>query len=626
MFLTMINAKLIGLCFLFLAVFSVSFGQNVTSNTASSSVSAGASRFLPLSAVKEGMKGTARTVFRGTEPEEFNVEILGILPGGVGPKQDLIVGRISGGPADRTAVFAGMSGSPVYIDGKLVGAISYSFPFAKEPICGITPIEQMIAIFEHKQLEGKKNAEPRAVSFSELSAATLPELPKNAASSGLASGMAPNSAMMAVAGQAFQRIATPVTFTGFSQETLNVFGPQLMQAGLLPVAAAGGAAPITSLKKATEKTLVGGTSVSMQLTRGDYSLAASGTVTLRDGEKIYAFGHPFLSLGSSDLPMSESHVVTVVPNVNNSFKLAVPDAMVGAMTQDRATGVYGNLGQAPKMIPVKINVRTSRGQTETLNFEVVKDDFLTPLLLNISVYNTAVAQERGLGDTTVELSGQVKIKGQDPLLIKRRFAGGNATQLAAASVATPVMVLLRSRFDDLEISGIELNMASVDGSKNGVLERILVDRSRAVAGETVEVQAFARTNAGRVYVQRIPVTIPADTPAGPLTIVVGDGLALQQASAMQQFVPRDLSELVRTINKVKLPDRLYVQTTRTTQGAIIGASEMPNLPPSVLATLNNERTAGGIKPVVQTTVSETEVPPADFIIGGQQSITIEIVK
>lgn len=628
MFLTMINAKFVGLFLVILSVFSVALGQNIVSGGSAGPGAVRSTQFLPLSAVKEGMRGTARTVFRGTEPEEFNVEILGVLPGGVGPKQDLIIGRLSGGGADRTAVFAGMSGSPVYIGGKLIGAISYSFPFAKEPICGITPIEQMIAIFEQKHLEGKKSSDPRPISFSELSASTsLPELPKNQASyGGLASGMGPNSALMAVAGQAFQPIATPITFTGFSQETLNAFAPQLMQAGLLPVSAAGGAAAITPLKKANEKTLLGGASVSMQLTRGDYSLAAAGTVTFRDGDKIYAFGHPFLSLGSSDLPMSESHVVTVVPNMNNSFKLAVPDAMVGTMTQDRATGVFGSLGQAPRMIPVKINVRTSRGQTDTLNFEVVKDDFLTPLLLNISVYNAILAQERGLGETMVELSGEIKVKGQEPLLVNRRFAGGNATQLAAAAIATPVMVLLKSRFDDLEISGIELTVASIDGSKTGVLERILVDRTRATAGETIELQAFARTQAGRTFVQRIPVTIPADAHVGPLSIVVGDGFTLQQSSPLQQFVPRDLSELVRTINRIKLPDRLYVQTTRTTQGAIIGSSEMPNLPPSVLATLNNERTVGGIKPVVQTIVSETQVPPAAFIIGGRQTITIEVVK
>ncbi len=627
MFLTMINARSISLCLVILTLVPFAFGQNIGSTSASAGTAAGASRFMPLTAVKEGMRGTARTVFRGTEPEEFNVEILGVLPGGVGPKQDLIIGRLSGGPAERTAVFAGMSGSPVYIGGKLVGAISYSFPFAKEPICGITPIEQMISIFEQKQpLERGTLSDPRAVSFSELSAsASLPELPKTTAS-GLVTGMGQTSGLMAVAGQSFQRIATPVTFAGFSQQTLDVFGPQLLQAGLLPVATAGGSAPITPMKKANEKTLVGGTSVSMHLTRGDYSLAAAGTVTYRDGDKIYAFGHPFLSLGSSDLPMSESHVVTVVPNINNSFKIAVPDAMVGSMTQDRATGVFGSLGQAPKMIPVRINVKTSRGQTETLNLEVARDDFLTPLLVNMSIYNTIIAQERGLGETMVEVSGEVKVKGQDPVRINRRFAGSNATQLAAASVATPVMVLMRSRFDDLEIGGIELNVASVDGSKTGVLERVLVDRTRAAAGETVEVQAYARTQSGRIFVQRIPVTIPADTPAGPLSIIVGDGFALQQASAMQQFVPRDLADLIRNINKVKLSDRLYVQTARTTQGAIIGSNEMPNLPPSVLATLNNERTAGGIKPVVQTIVNETEVPPAEFIIGGQQTISIEVIK
>lgn len=621
-FLTMINVRIY-------SVFLVLAGlcSTIAAQGPAAAGGSGASRFMPLAAVREGMRGTARTVFRGTEPEEFNVEILGVLPGGVGPKQDLIVGRLSGGPAERTAVFAGMSGSPVYIDGKLVGAISYSFPFSKEPICGITPIEQMISIFEQKQpLEGRKSPDHRAVSFAELAASSaMPEMPRTS-SSGLVSGMSQNSAMMAVAGQSFQRIATPVTFSGFSQQTLDAFGPRLMQAGLLPVATAGGSSPISPLKKATEKTLVGGTSVSMHLTRGDFSMAAAGTVTFRDGDKIYAFGHPFLGLGSSDLPMSESHVVTVVPNIANSFKIAVPDAMVGAMTQDRATGVYGSLGQAPKMIPVRINVKTSRGQTETLNFEIARDDFLTPLLLNMSVYNTLVAQERGLGDTMVDVSGEVKVKGHEPLKIDRRFAGGNATQLAAASVATPLMVLMRSRFDDLEIGGVEIDLASVDDSRTGVLERVLVDKTRAAAGETVEVQAYARTQSGRIFVQRIPVRIPADAPAGTLSIIVGDGSVLQREAASQQFVPRDLGDLIRNINKVKLSDRLYVLTTRTTQGAIVGSSEMPNLPPSVLATLNNERTAGGIKPVVQTIVSETAVPPAEFIITGQQTIAIEVIR
>ncbi|MCD9188351.1 MAG: hypothetical protein LUM44_18180 [Pyrinomonadaceae bacterium] len=585
-------------------------------------------QFFPLSELKEGMRGTARTVFRGSEPEEFNVEILGIVPGGIGPKQDMIVGRISGGGADRTAVFAGMSGSPVYIDGKLVGAISYSFPFSKEPICGITPIEQMLSIFEHNQNTKTKASEPRAVSFAELAATTWkPELPKNTViTNSILSNVSANSPLMSVVGQSFQPIATPVTFSGFSQETLNAFAPQLMSVGLLPVSAVGGAAKISPMKTADETTLVGGDSVSMQLTRGDYSLAAAGTVTFRDGEKIYAFGHPFLSLGTSDLPMSESHVVTVIPNVNNSFKMAVPDAMVGTMTQDRATGVYGKLGQAPKMIPVKINFETSRGQQETLNFEVAKDDFLTPILINIGIYNTFVANERGMGDSMITIDGEIKVKNQPSITIANRFAGAQASQLASYSVAAPVNTLLKSRFDDLEISEVNVNLTTSDDSKTAAIERIALDRTQVRAGETFEVQAFVRTDSGKVFVQKIPVKVPLDTPEGALSVLIADGNAIQQNSLTQQFVPKNLSDLIGTINKVKKSDRLYVQLSRTTNGAIIGSNEMPNLPPSMLATLNNDRTAGGVKPTVQTVVTEQEIAPADFIIYGQQTLAIQVVK
>ena len=600
---------------------------NIHAQSVVKTVSTGAAttQFFPLSELKEGMRGTARTVFRGSEPEEFNVEILGILPGGVGPKQDLIVGRLSGGGAERTAVFAGMSGSPVYIDGKLVGAISYSFPFSKEPICGITPVEQMIAIFEQKQPAKMQAAEPRALSFTELASTSwLPEMPTPAAISG--SQSISDSRLAAVTGQAFQPIATPVTFTGFSQATLDRFAPQLLQAGLMPVSAAGGASAIAPMKAADEKTLLGGTSVSMQLTRGDYSLAASGTVTWRDGDKVYAFGHPFLALGTSDLPMSESHVVTVVPNVNNSFKLAVPDSMVGSMTQDRATGVFGKLGQAPKMIPVKMNLETSRGQTQTLNFEVAKDDFLTPLLLNITAYNSIVANERGLGDLTIELDGNIDVKGQAPIKVQRRFAGLQAAQVASGAVAVPIATLLRSSFDDLDLGGIVLNIKAIDGSKMATLDRIAVDKLQARAGDTIEVQAFVRAESGKIFVQRIPVKIPAGVSTGPLSIVIGDGSVIQQNAAIQQFVPKNLGELIGTMNNVKLPDRLYAQVVRNTNGAIVGVSEMPNLPPSVLATLNNDRTVGGFKASTQTVLSEQPIAPAEFIISGQQTITIQVIN
>ena len=219
--------------------------------------------------------------------------------------------------------------------------------------------------------------------------------------------------MTQVAGQQIARISTPITFAGISQSTLDIFAPELTRAGILPVAAFGSSSKVDSIKKANESTLVGGDSVIVQLARGDISIGAAGTVTLRDGEKIYAFGHPFFSLGSTELPMNESHVVTVVPNTNNSFKLAVADATVGALTQDRATGIFGRLGQAPRMLPVKIKVTNSRGRSEEINFESAIDDFLTPLIMNIGAQNTIQANERGIGEMTIDVQGEIAVRGEE---------------------------------------------------------------------------------------------------------------------------------------------------------------------------------------------------------------------
>ena len=619
--------------FFYLAIISVLlgsqvvFGQSVSSNPTGGSPSATNNQLMRLSDVREGMQGTARSVFRGTEPEEFNVEILGVLPGAVGPKQDLIIGRLSGGPADRTGVFAGMSGSPVYVNGKLVGAISYSFPFSKEPICGITPIEQIVSIFEQKRPAKTAISEPRSFSFGEIVSSSTADLAGyTVPDSARASGMSPNSMLMAVAGQSFRPIATPVTFSGFSQATLDRFSPQLLQAGLLPVAASGGSSPITAMKPAGPTTLLGGRSVSMHLARGDYGMAASGTVTMRDGEKVYAFGHPFLGLGSSDLAMSESHVVTVVPSVNNSFKLAVSDSLVGSMTQDRATGVFGKLGASPKMIPVKLSITTSRGQDQTLNFEIAQDEALTPILLNITMYNSLIAQERTMGESTIVLTGEVKIKNKAPVTIQRRFAGSQAFQLAALSISSPVNMLLRGEFEGLDFEGITLDLKLEEGSNIATLDRLAIDRAQVRPGETIEVQAFARTSSGTIFVQRIPFKIDGDTPAGAYSVTVGDGVSIQKTEAIQQFVPKDLTDMIEMINKVRLPDRLYAKMYRTTPGLVVGSSEMPNLPPSVLATLNNDRITGGTKPSVQTVLKVSEIPPAKFIITGEQTLSFEVVK
>ncbi|HEX9928518.1 MAG TPA: SpoIVB peptidase S55 domain-containing protein [Pyrinomonadaceae bacterium] len=585
--------------------------------------------FFPLEDVKPGMRATSRTVFVGTESEEFGVEILGVLPGFIGPKQPAIIGKLTGANVERTGVFAGMSGSPVFIDGKLVGAISFSFPFSKEPIAGITPIQSMIDIFEQAAPRSSGSAnEPRSFTFTELASTDWkPNLPKTAISGApFLANVSQGSPLLPLLGQQFAPIATPLVFSGISQETLNQFAPQLAANGVLPVAAAGGASEISPMKKADEKTLLPGSSVTVALARGDYSLAAAGTVTFRDGDKIYAFGHQFLNLGSANMPMGEGSVVAVVPNANNSFKLSVPGAMVGSLEQDRQTGIYGKLGSQPKMIPVELNVQTSRNRPQTYRYEVINDSFLTPLLLNITVYNAITATERGLGESTIHVSGQISVKDAPMVNIERRISASNAPVMAAGSIAVPTAALLTSGFDGAEIKNIKINVTSVDGKKAASLERLAINRAEVRAGESFEAQAFVRSNAGKQFIQRIPLKIPADTAPGTYLVYVGDGASLQQVAPSRSFVPKNADELINTINLVKKADRLYVQITRVTNGAIIGTSEMPNLPPSVLATLNNDRSVGGVTPTILSPIFEQELAPAEFIVSGQQVLTVEVVR
>ncbi len=615
--------------FLLVAAANLAIAQQPVAKQSAVTPKAPAAALFPLEDLRPGMKGTARTVFSGSDTQEFGVEVLGVLPGFPGPRQSAIIARLSGSNVEKTGVFAGMSGSPVYIDGKIVGAIAFSFPFSKEPIAGITPIKQMIDLFDKGVGDERtRPKEPRAVSFAQLAGTDWkPNLPKPAVSSvSLLAPVAAGSPLLPLLGQQMAPIATPLVFNGISQESLSMFAPQLVASGLLPVSGAGGSAAITPMAEVNGNTFPPGSSISVQLVRGDYSLAAAGTVTMRDGDRIYAFGHPFLSLGASDMPMTESSVVTVIPNVNNSFKLAVPGRLVGSISQDRASGIFGLLGRAPKMIPVKVNLHTSRDRTETYSYEVVSDTFLTPLLLNITVFNTITSSERVLGESTISIKGEIKVKGQETIQVDRRFSTNNAHVAAAGSIAAPVASLLTSGFEDVQLDGITLDISSSETKYAGTLERITLDRTEVRRGEKVEVQAYVRTESGKQFVQRIPIQIPDDAAAGQLLVFVGDGGALQEGSAAKSFVPQDLSQLVRAINTVKKSDRLYVKLFRITPGAVIGTSELPSLPPSMVATLNSDRTSGGYTPTVLSPVYEMELPPAEFVISGQQLIAIDVVR
>jgi hypothetical protein len=588
--------------------------------------------FFPIEKVKPGMRATGYTVFVGSEPKPFELEILGVLKGFPNPQQSAVLSKLLGDELQHTGVFQGMSGSPVYIDGKLLGAIAFGYNFAKEPIAGITPIQHMIEVFEQKQGADPKDhqgvEQPRSVSFSEIAfdgnSREVEEFIKSL------NGSQPNSAQAVAAPQGTQLlmpIATPLAITGVAPDVVARFAPLFQSWGFAPVAGVSSAAEITQLKEADGNTLKPGSTVVVPLLRGDYSLAAAGTVTYRDGNRIYAFGHPFLQLGVSEFPMHEGEVVTVMSSAASSFKVSYPTAMVGTMRGDRSTGIFGELGVAPRMIPVEINLKTSRGTNQTYNFEVVVDRFLTPLILQMTVLSTITTTERALGESTLEMRGKIKLKNQQEINLENRLSDSFNAPLAAALAATqPVRVLFNSGFKNLQFEKLTYDITSRDARSTGQLDRLWIDRTEVRRGEKVQIQAFARTDDGGEFVERTEIEIPEDAPLGPLQIVVSDGRALQSAEPRMGFTPKSLDQLVREMNRARKSDRLYVRLARAESGAVIKNEEMPGLPPSILATLGSDRTAGGYTLTRSSTILEKELPPAEFVISGQRTLTVKVVN
>jgi hypothetical protein len=599
-----------------------------TSLAQSSKTSSTPNNFFPIEQIRPGMKAVGYTVTSGSEPEKFDVEILGVMNGFPNPNQSAVIIRVLGEQYAHSGIFGGMSGSPVYIDGKLIGAVAFSYQFSKDAIGGVTPIQQMVDIFEQQKQGGSSSeSRPRSISFSEISfnenSREYTNFLKSVSGASATGAQAAASPVTPV----LQRIATPLSVTGIAPEVLNRFAPIFQSWGFMPVAGTAGAAKIETLTKADANTLKPGSTIVVPLVRGDFSLAASGTVTHRDGERIYAFGHPFLSLGVSDMPMNEGQVITVIPNTANSFKIAVPTAMVGVVSGDRSTGIYGELGRAPKMIPVEINLSTSRGVTQPYRFEMVADRFLTPILMQMTTMATIQSTERTVGDSTLQLRTRISLKGQPEIVLENRLSTSmNAPLVAAFATSAPINALFNSGFKDLLFERIQMDIVSRDSRNTGKLERLWINRTEVRRGEKIEVVAFARTDSGNEYIERIPIQIPEDAPLGQMQILIGDGSALQSSEPRSGFAPKSLSQMVSELNRLRKSDRLYYRLSRAETGAVINNEELPNLPPSVLATLGSDRTSGGYSLTRSTTLFEKELPPAEFVISGQRTLNVTVVE
>ena len=575
--------------------------------------------FYPLESIQPGQTGYGKTVFEGTRVDTFEVEILGVLKN-VGPKQNMILARLSGGPIARTGVFAGMSGSPVYIDDKLIGAVAYAFPFAKEPFAGITPIREMVDIFKEKPEPGPRRVH-RVNPYKMYDVAQLPsflshfELPQFF--------VEPSLTRRQDLGR-LQPIATPLNLSGFSPRSIQQFSSQLQLLGLVPVRGMG-----TALMEANEDTpLQAGSTITVQLVRGDIDVSASGTATHIEGDRIYGFGHPFLSVGYTDLPLNKGAVLTIIPNLMTSEKVSATLEPIGSIKQDRATGILGVAGEESQLIPVRLRLHTSRNEVKELNFEVVSDNFLTPFLMSFTVHSSIVSSERSIGGQTIQIKCTISIKGHSDINFESSVSDlVSSPVFAALAVASPVNFLLSSGFEELVMEKIDVEMTAVEQTREATVEKVWQDRLDVDPGEEVDLTVFLRQANGDTMVQKYPVKIPEEISPGPLKIVVADGMSLTREDAetgVGEFIPESLQQLIKAINNLKKNDRLYIRLVREQAGAIIAGEGMPDLPPSLLALYGSRKTAGELQPMGEVIYVEHELPATEFVLNGRQEITVNV--
>ena len=575
--------------------------------------------FFPLSSVKPGLHGVGKTVFQGAAVEDFHVEILGVLEK-VGPQQSIILARLSGEKVDQYGVFAGMSGSPVYIDGKLVGAVAYAFTFATAPIAGITPIQEMVDVFkEHPGIPIRLTRRSTPASLYDID--SLRQVPDGWRTAELDPG--PAFPSMHGVGR-LQPIQMPLNLSGFSRSALGPFSGTLNALNFMP-AFGGAAAAGDEWRNAP---LVPGSTVAVQLVRGDMEVSASGTVTHINGDRIYAFGHPFLSVGYTDLPLAKAAVLGVVPTLMVSQKLSATLETVGAIRQDRSTGILGMKGETPRMIPVNLRLATSRGESREFRYEVVTDSFLTPFLVAFTVQNSIVSSERSIGGQTLRLKCRIALKGFPEVTFENSVSNLlSSSAIAGVAAAAPVDFLLTSGFDDIVMERIDVEIAAFESTREAVLDKVWQDVAEARPGEEVGITVFLRKPNGEVTSEKYPVRIPDGMTPGPLKIMVGDGITITRQDARAEtaeFIPRNVGQLVRAINNLKKNDRLYIRLFREQQGAVIGGQGLPGLPPSLLALYDSKKTSGDVQPIKHVVFVEHELPATEFVITGQRVIEINI--
>jgi hypothetical protein len=588
--------------------------------TASARVSKGgqssaANSIMPLSEVKPGQVAVVRTVFQGTKIEEFECEVIGILSSSIGLRKDMILVKLRGQKPEFTGVVAGMSGSPVYINGRVVGALAYRWGiFTKEPIAGVTPIEYMLDVASYNQTEPQR----RLSSLTNWSADWV-------ASSQPASDLSTAQPLMVP-------IATPLVFSGFDRRVVDHYAELFRKNNFIPMM---GGAP--SGEATQDSDFEPGAALACVLMSGDMSIAATGTLTYRDGNQVLGFGHPMFQVGPTDLPMAKANVLLTLSSSLASFKIARPTEIIGAIKQDRLTAIMGQIGARAQVIPVSVEVHTARGQTRSYRFQVFEEPFLTPLLLNIALANSMIGTEDYSSVQTIGLSGKIDIEGHPSVNISDVITSDDTDIIfpsafrASSQIARMFSILYTNTIERPRIRGISLTIDQAAERRGAIIEEVRADKEEVRPGEEITLAVVLRPYRGERVTKLIKLKVPESAERGQeMRVLVCDAPSFEIAEGgvmrpISGFFmsSASLDDLIEQLNRARPSNAVYVRASQTALGALINQKSLPSLPMSVRTVISSNQTAADAIVTADSTLL-TEVEPVNYAVAGRKTIRLMV--
>ena len=575
---------------------------------------------LSVDAIKPGMTGTTYTVMQGTKIEPIHTEVFGVLRNAIGPGHHLIIARLNDEKTKLTFAVHGMSGSPLYIDGKIVGALSRRVTqFEKDAFCGFTPIQDMLDVDKQAAVEPPNPSPGKKLV-------------------GVSAWFRP---MTGGEGMTFQPLLTPLVISGLSPRAFAVWGKLFSDSNFLPVMGAGGGSenPIH-----VDGPFEPGAPVSALLVRGAINVGGTGTMTYRNGNKIYGFGHPMLGFGSVKVPMARAEIIATIPSYMYPYKISNIGQVIGTITQDRLTAISGEVGEMPKMIPMTVDITKPNGKTKTFNVELFDHPHLTPYLVRGVFAAFTLLSLDYSSEFSMALDGEIALDGLPSVKLRDFYSGAEDARLESLfGLAGHVEELMNSSLGEAKIRKISIKAAVEDRRHEYELEDVWINRDTIKPGETVTLRVTLRPYQGEPKVETVSFLLPEELKSGEVKLLVGDAETMRRAelgwstssssgkldsiilssTRIARVNPRTLAQLVELMNKSRPSNFLYYRLSASTPGQVVQNQRLTSLPPSALAVRESKRSRDGSSKLSDAELFEKRIA-VDGAVSGSQELTIKV--